>query len=200
MFPQLKKILIPIFCMFHMTALVWWTLTHSFAGLVSANIDQTAIESKLFNWLTWSDNNALSRLFSTYIDITGNQQYWDFFAPQSPKFHQYLSVCNSLNTDTQSEAISCKGSVLFSNLKTNFTAFTFIGDSSRYYRLTETLINQNDPALFKAFTHYYSTHPANHSLDKPLAYLVAHQFELLPDLKDLTKAGYRTDKILWDCQ
>ena len=200
MFAQLKKTLIPVFCVFHMTAIVWWTLPHSFSGIVLEASDPTSLETKLLNWFKLTDKDWPNRLFSTYIDITGNQQYWDFFAPQSPKLHQYLSVCNSLYTDTPSEEINCKGSVLFSNLKTNFTAFAFISDSSRYYRLTETLINQNDLALFRAFSHYYATHPANHSLDKPLAYLVAHQFELFPDLKDLPKAGYRTDKILWEGQ
>ena len=194
MFAQLKKILIPVFCVFHMTAIIWWTLPHSFSGMVSDNIDQTSLETRRLNWFKLTDKNWPNLLFSTYIDITGNQQYWDFFAPQSPKFHQYLSVCNQLYTDQQSEEINCKGSILFSNLKSNFGAFAIFSQSSRYYRLTETLINQNDPELFQAFTHYYSTHQASHSA------LVVHQFELFPDLKDLPHAGYRTDKILWESQ
>ncbi len=100
MFAQLKKILIPVFCIFHMTVIVWWTFPHSFAGLVSDNINQTS----------------------------------------------------------------------------------------------------NDSELFRAFTHYYSTHQASHFANKPLTYLVVHQFELFLDLQDLPKRCYQTDKILWESQ
>ena len=139
-----KNTLIVVFCVFHMTAIAWWTLP-----------------------LSLNNNNPLTHLLSAYIDLTGNQQYWDFFAPQSPKYHQYLSVCSN---------------------------------TSRYYRLTETLINQNNPDLFKAFAQYYSTHQADTVTHPSATQLVGHQYELYPDLKDLPHAGYRTDTILWESQ
>ena len=195
---NIKKIAIPILCLLHMTAIFWWTLPHNFAGMVAEDSNQTTIETKLFKWLTFSESSWATGLLTYYIDITGSQQYWGFFAPQSPKFHQYLSVCNNLYTDNKSGEISCKGPILFSNLKDNFETFSIFSNSSRYYRLTETLINLNDPELLQAFTQYYQTHQSNDFSNNYSAQLLVHQFELYPDLKDIPKAGYRIDKILWE--
>ena len=197
MLVTIKKIVIPILCLSHMTAIFWWTLPHSFEGIITEEINQSTGEAKLFNWLRFTKNSWSTNLLNHYIDATGSQQYWDFFAPQSPKYHQYLSVCNSLATDNKSGEISCKGPILFSNLKNNFENFAIFSHSSRYYRLTETLIHLNDPQLFKAFTHYYQTHQAHDVTYNVSALLLAHQFELYPDLKDLPRAGYRIDKIFW---
>ncbi len=197
-YATIKKIVIPVFCVFHMTAIAWWTLPRSFAGMVAENHNQITLETNLFKWFNFTEKNWPSIILTRYIDITASQQYWDFFAPQSPKFHQYLSVCSSLDTDKSSEEINCAGATLFSNLKPNMDTYAFFSSSSRYYRLTETLINQNNPELFKAFTHYYLTHQANNFSNKSSSQLVLHQFELYPDLKELSKAGYRTDTILWE--
>ena len=177
MFMSFKNTLIVVFCVFHMTAIAWWTLP-----------------------LSLNNNNPLTHLLSAYIDLTGNQQYWDFFAPQSPKYHQYLSVCNSLDTDKTTGEINCAGTALFSNLKHNDEPYSVFSNTSRYYRLTETLINQNNPDLFKAFAQYYSTHQADTVTHPSATQLVGHQYELYPDLKDLPHAGYRTDTILWESQ
>ncbi len=198
MFVAIKNFLIVIFCIFHITAIAWWTLPHSYADLVSENPDQTYLEYKLFEWLRIPNNSQLSHLFSHYINVTGSQQYWDFFAPQSPKFHQYVSVCTGLDINKASGAINCAGTTLFSNLKHNDTNYKVFSDSSRYYRLTETLINQNDPKLFKAFSHYYLTHQADNFSNTSATEIILHQFELYPDLKDLPNTGYRTDTILWE--
>lgn len=71
-------------------------------------------------------------------------------------------------------------------------------NSSRYYRLTETLINLNDPELLQAFTQYYQTRQPNDFSNNDSAQLLVHQFELYPNLKDIPKSGYRTDKIFWE--
>ena len=197
MLVTIKKIVIPILCLLHMTAIFWWTMPQSFAGIISEDINQTTAEAKLFNWLSFAKNSWLTNLLIHYINATGSQQYWDFFASQNPNFHQYLSVCNSIATDNKSGEISCKGPILFSNLKNNFETFAIFSHSSRYYRLTESLINLNDPQLLKAFTHYYQTHQAHDFTYNVSVQLIAHQFELYPDLNDLPKAGYRIDKILW---
>jgi hypothetical protein len=181
-----------------MSAIFWWSLPHSFGSMVAENINQTTLESKVFKLLRFPENSWPSILLTNYIDITGSQQYWDFFAPQSPKFHQYLSVCNGLYTDKKSGEISCKGPRLFSNLKNNVETFTIFKSSSRYYRLTETLINLSAPELLQAFTQYYQTHPVNDFSINDSAQLLIHQFELYPDLKDIPKSGYRLDKLLWE--
>jgi len=198
MLVTIKKIVIPILCLLHMTAIVWWTLPQSFGGIITEDINQSTGEAKLFNWLKFAKNNWSTKLLNHYIDATGSQQYWDFFASQNPNFHQYLSVCNTIATDNKSGEISCKGPILFSNLKNNFETFALFSHSSRYYRLTETLINLNDPQLLKAFTQYYQTHQAQDFTYNVSALLLAHQFELYLDLKDLPKSGYRIDKILWE--
>lgn len=197
MFANIKKIVIPIFCVFHMTAIAWWSLPHSFAGMVAENNKQTTIETNLFKWFNFAENSWLSILLTRYIDITASQQYWDFFAPQSPKFHQYLSVCNSLFTNTQSTETNCNGDILFSNLKDNINIFSIFTNTSRYYRLTETLINLNEPELLEAFASYYASHHDHNLPNNTHIQLIAHQFELYPDLKELPRAGYRTDSILW---
>jgi hypothetical protein len=189
----MKNQCIPLFCLLHMIAIFWWTLPHSFGGMVVSNVEQGSLEEHLFKWLNLDENSTISSLLIDYIDLTGSQQYWDFFAPQSPKFHQYLSVCNSFTTDPQQGKIACQGQALFSNLTTDFATFKpFSSDRSRLYRLTENLINLEDPLLLDAFTNYYRSHQSNKT-----AYLILHRFELHPELKDLPQSGYRMDTILW---
>ena len=80
----------------------------------------------------------------------------------------------------------------------NFEAFKRIGnDRSRWYRLTENLVNLEEPLLLEAFTQYYRTYQRSYVANRAPAQLVLHQFELHPGLKDLPKAGYRMDKLLW---
>ena len=42
-----------------MTVIVWWTFPHSFAGLVSDNINQTSNDSELFRTFTHYLSNDL---------------------------------------------------------------------------------------------------------------------------------------------
>ena len=88
--------LIPAFCLLHMTAIFWWALPHSFGCMVMANAGQATLEAKLFKWMMLEDISWACAFLQSYIDVRGSQQYRDFFAPQSPKFHQYLSACNSI--------------------------------------------------------------------------------------------------------
>ena len=53
-------------------------------------------------------------------------QYWDFFAPQSPRFHQYLSVCDSIITYPEQGKISCQGQALFTILDADFATFNHL--------------------------------------------------------------------------
>lgn len=194
----MKKRLIPAFCLLHMVAIFWWTLPHSFGGMVLANPEQTSLEARLFKWIMFDDNSRLSTLLQIYIDVTGSQQYWDFFAPQSPKFHQYLSVCDSIISYPEQGKIACKSKPWFGNLDDDAIEFKRFGsDRSRLYRLTENLANLEEPLLFEAFVQYYRTLQSSHFADNGTAQLVLHQFELHPELKDLPKAGYRMDKPLW---
>lgn len=152
------KRLIPFFCLFHMAAIFWWTLPHSFGGVTISDSEYTT-ETVLLNKLAVDDKHWMQSLLQGYIDVTGSQQYWDFFAPQSPRFHQYLSVCNGISTYPEQERISCEGKPLFSNLEENIKGFKHFGnDRSRLYRLSENLINLEEPLLLQKFTQYYQTH------------------------------------------
>ena len=194
----MKKLFIPALCLLHMTAIFWWALPHSFGGMVVANAGQNTLEARLFKRMMLNDNSWAYSFFKNYINVTGSQQYWDFFAPQSPKFHQYLSVCDSIIAYPAQGKIACKGQALFSNLNNDFETFKRFGsDRSRWYRLTENLVNLEEPQLQEAFTQYYRTHQRSYVADSAPAQLVLHQFELYPGLKDLPKSGYRMDKILW---
>ena len=92
----MKKLLIPALCLLHMTAIFWWTLPHGFGGMVVANARQAPLEARLFKWMMLDENSRGHAFLQNFIDMTGSQQYWDFFAPQSPRLHQYLSVCDSI--------------------------------------------------------------------------------------------------------
>jgi len=195
---NMKKLFIPAFCLLHMTAIFWWALPQSFGGMVLANARQTTFEARLFKWMMLNDNSWAYSFFKNYINVTGGQQYWDFFAPQSPRVHQYLSVCDSIIANPEQGKITCKGKPLFSNLNDDFATFRCFGsDRSRLYRLTENLVNLEEPLLLEAFTQYYRTHQHRNVADTAPAQLVLHQFELHPGLTDLPKPGYRMDKLLW---
>jgi hypothetical protein len=181
-----------------MVAIFWWTLPHSFGEMVLVSNEQNTIEAKLLKWLMLDDFPGFTALFNGYIDVTVSQQYWDFFAPQSPRFHQYLSVCDGIITYPEQERISCKGKPLFSNLDEDLNVFKRFGsDRSRLYRLTENLVNLEEPLLLKRFTQYYQTHHRGKVADNTTVNLILHQFELHPELNDLPKAGYRMDKLLF---
>jgi hypothetical protein len=198
---KLKYIAINLFCVTHLLAIFWWTLPHSFSGLAAENPVHSH-EAKLLKAMSLDNQPRLYSFFQNYIDLTGSQQYWDFFAPQSPRYHQYLSVCDSIETVQALGKIACKGQPGFSNLDVHLeegsSAFRLFGsDRSRFYRLTENLAKLEDPGLLKAFTKYYrSNRPSNNNLEQS-AYLVLHLFELHPELNDLPKSGYRMDEVLW---
>jgi hypothetical protein len=190
-----KKLLIPIFCLFHISAIFWWTLPHSFGGMDLPGSEQRTVEAKLLNIAMLDDYPRVTTILQKYIDATGNQQYWDFFAPHSPKYHQYMSVCHLVIADPEQGKISCNGKAYFSNLDDNFQRFG--SDRSRLYRLTENLAKLESPQLSEAFVHYYQNHDPEKTADNKPAQLVLHQFELHPELKDLPKSGYRMDKLIW---
>ena len=104
----MKKWLIPALCLLHMTAIFWWSLPHSFGGMVVANAGQAPLEARLFKWMMLDENSWAYSFLQNYIDVTGSQQYWDFFAPQSPRLNQYLSVCDSIIAYPDQGKIACK--------------------------------------------------------------------------------------------
>ena len=194
----MKKLFIPAFCLLHMTAIFWWALPHSFGDMVMANAGQGTLKVRLINWMMIEDSSWVKAFLQDYIDVTGSQQYWDFFAPQSPKYHHYLSVCDSIVAYPEQGKIACKRQALFSNLNDGFETFKPFGsDRSRWYRLTENLVNLENPLLLETFAQYYRTHQRSNVAESTAVQLVLHQFELHPVLKDLPKAGYRMDKLLW---
>lgn len=190
----MKKLLIPAFCLFHIIAISWWTLPHSFGGMVVGDDDYGVLGTNLFKGMTLDNSPALSAVLQKYIDLTGSHQYWDFFAPHSPKYHQYLSVCASVAISPESGVISCIDEPTFSNLD---TGFDYKGSGrSRLFRLTENLIKLENPGLLKAFTQFYQPH-RNNNASSTQALLVLHQFELHFALKDFSKPGYREDRLIW---
>jgi hypothetical protein len=193
----MKKVLIPVFCLFHLIAISWWSLPHSFGNLVLSENSQN-MESRIFQALRVLDETWIQSLLTAYVNLTGSQQYWDFFAPRSSRFHQYISVCDSIETLSGPETINCPNKPMFSNLPVDFSGFKGIGSrESRNYRLTENLIALNDPILLKAFADYYLQSQQNKPQPSAKIYLIAHQFELFPELKALGKPGYRSDKLLY---
>lgn len=197
----LKRFVIAGFCLIHITAITWWSLPQSFGELAADNAGRT-FGDKAIARLAFNDHPGLQSFFRCYIDLTGSQQYWDFFAPHSPRYHQYLSVCGAIETDPASGKISCKGQAGFSNLDAGLDDGThlyrvFGSGRSRHYRLTENLAKLENPAYLDLFTRYYTGKSYAHNANDRPAYLVLHWFELHPELTDLPKPGYRMDKVLW---
>ena len=73
MLVTIKKIVIPILCLLHMTAIFWWTMPQSFAGIISEDINQTTAEAKLFNWLSFAKNSWLTNLLIHYETFARTQ-------------------------------------------------------------------------------------------------------------------------------
>jgi hypothetical protein len=193
----MKKQLLPIFCIFHICALFWWTVPHSFGNLLLTENRENSFSRSLIYWTMLAENSGIATFLNFYINATGSQQYWDFFAPHSVEFHQYLSVCEAVTVSSDKESISCKGQPLFTNLEQDFAVFQRFGSNrSRFYRLTENLIKLENQQLLQAFTQYYRMFPQRQGHSALMAKLVAHQFELHPELNDLSKVGYRSDTLL----
>jgi hypothetical protein len=195
-----KHWLVPAFCVFHATAVFWWALPRNVGALVAVE-EGKSLETTLMKSMALDDSPALRSAFLAYIDLSGSQQYWDFFAPHSLRSHQYLSVCRSLRIDEKLGNASCQGPALFSNLDSHIQGESgvfkvFGSDRSRYYRLTENLAKLDEAELLKTFAQYYSTHQTPGKEAGNVAYLVRHTFELHPELDDLPKPGYRIDQIL----
>ncbi len=194
----MKKQLIPLLCLFHFFALFWWTVPYSFSDFVAVSNTSNALEANLLHRLKLDEFPKFQTLLQRYIDVSGSQQYWDFFAPHSPKYHQYLSVCTTVISHPEDETIECKGKPAFTNLADNFSRFEHFGsDRSRLYRLTENLAKLEDNQLLHSFTRHYKTAHQSNLHENIQIFLVLHQFELHPELTGLPKAGYRADKILW---
>ncbi len=194
----MKNQLIPLYCLFHICTLFWWTVPLSFGDFVDLNKVQYSFEANILQRLKLDEFPTFQSLLQRYIDVSGSQQYWDFFAPHSPKYHQYLSVCIAVIVYSEQQKIECKGKPLFTNLENNFMRFEHFGSGrSRLYRLTENLTNLDDKQLLDAFTQYYKNIHQNDWQKNSQAVLVMHQFELHPELTTLPKSGYRADKILW---
>ena len=188
----MRKLIIPVFCLFHLFAVCWWSLPRSFHSLVLEQAETNPAQAKIFEVISLDQFPWLIKLLETYIDLTGSQQYWDFFAPQSPQTHQYLSVCSGLLKQNEDGTIVCRNKPLFTNLPEDPGEFDSFGSGrSRYYRLTENLINRNDTRLLRRFAaKYYQAGQENNTA------LLAHRFELHPELNDLPKEGYRVDTVL----
>lgn len=183
-----------------MLAVFWWTVPRNFETLQpQSDYNETPLfaeEHSLLKALSLSENNTLRTIFNYYIDITGNQQYWEFFAPASPKWHQYISICHNFTQQPQQGRIICSDKPAFSNFNFSFKGINFTtADDSRLYRLTENLSSLNDTALLQAFNQYYQSQEAAEQ-ERPTV-LILHQFELFPRLKGMPDEGYQMDSILF---
>ncbi|MBK8816570.1 MAG: hypothetical protein IPN42_14190 [Methylococcaceae bacterium] len=197
----MKRLIIILFCIIHSLAIAWWSLSQGFSQISVVNAENS-FETIVMKAVSLENYPILYSFFQNYIDFTGSQQYWDFFAPQSSKYHQYLSVCDSIESYPALGKIACKKQSGFSNLDANIEEGTNLyrslgGYSSRLYRLTENLTKLEDPTMLNAFATYYSTKRQNKNNEMNSVFIVQHQFELHPELIDLPKPGYRLDKVIW---
>lgn len=193
---RFRNLLIPAFCFLHVIAITWWSLPQSFHAFVAERAGPHVLEAKLFEALALTNAPRLKAFLTGYIDLTGSQQYWDFFAPHTSSLHQYVSVCGGIKVNKDSGDKVCAEQTYFTNLSAGFAEFKVFGsDRSRIYRLTENLIKRGDNALRSRFARYYAE-KAETKVNQAQLYLLAHQFELHSELPDLPRAGYRSDQVL----
>lgn len=116
----ISRLIVPGLCIFHMLVIFWWVLPRQFEILQLDNAYNNSPlfvgEEKVLNALGLSEQSSLRWVLEQYINVTGSQQYWDFFAPAAPKFHQYFSICDAEFIASIYDKINCNRGPVFLNL------------------------------------------------------------------------------------
>lgn len=196
---RVRKIAIPAFVLFHFWALIAWIIppySDMIAKSLRADRPAGRLERQIFEAFTVTDNGSLSVLARNYIDLLGAHQYWDFFAPASPRVHRYLSVCSNIRESPENGTIDCI-EPLYRSFEGNLDNAARSGQSrrSRSFRLVENLLRLHRADLMNAFTQYW-LHQRN-SGATGTAFLLLHEFTLPAAGPNLASVTRRRDEVIW---
>ncbi|MCI0655210.1 MAG: hypothetical protein L0Y39_12135 [Methylococcaceae bacterium] len=196
---QFRKATISAFILFHFCALMLWILppySEMIAKAPHTGSPVRQFEPHLFAALTAPDDGPVSNLVGNYIDILGAYQYWDFFAPETPRIHRYLSVCTDIFDAFEPGRIECINPLYQSyEGDVDHAAQAHHGNRSRSFRLVENQFRLKRPDLLNAFTRYWlhKKYP-----DQPrTAFLLLHEFTLQPGSRDTKSESRRRDELIW---
>ncbi|MGH8553180.1 MAG: hypothetical protein ACRERS_07780 [Methylococcales bacterium] len=135
-------------------------------------------------------------MIRNYIDLLGAHQYWDFFAPQTPRIHRYLSVCGDILEASEHGRIECINPLYQSFAgDVDNVAQPHRGNRSRAFRLVENLFRLRHPVLLNAFTLYWA-HKKYHT-EPRTAFLLLHEFTLQPGGRNTKSARVWRDELIW---
>ncbi|MGH8548021.1 MAG: hypothetical protein ACRERU_05375 [Methylococcales bacterium] len=196
---QCRKAAISVFVILHFCALIVWMIP-PYAGMVidspHAGSLTVRIEQRLFRALAPDDGGVVAILTRNYIDLLGAYQYWDFFAPDTPRIHRYLSVCTDILESRDKRHIECLDPV-YQSFEGNIedAAHAHHGNRSRAFRLVENLFRLRRPDLMNAFTLYWRHQ--KHFDAAGRSYLLLHEFTLRPDSLDAKSTSGSRDELIW---
>ncbi|MGH8657254.1 MAG: hypothetical protein ACREV4_01855 [Gammaproteobacteria bacterium] len=198
----MRKLLISIVFLLHITGVLWWNFPPYADFILSEPPPAHAAsryERKLFAWLRDHENSLPARLWQGYIDYLGAHQYWDFFAPEAPVSHRYLTVCEEIMPSGRSAPLPCPKPLYTSYDGTLYDAVkSFNGKRSRSFRFSENLVKFARPDLFDRFTRYWiRNNGAAHHGQGTTAYLILTEFLILPRAEDPHTRHLREDRVLW---
>jgi hypothetical protein len=148
-----------MFVLLHFCALVAWIIP-PYSGMIanSPHADSPArrLEQRLFAALSNAGGETRSFLTANYIDFLGAHQYWDFFAPETPRIHRYLEVCSEILESSDERRIQCINPLYRSfDGEIDQATHPHHGKRSRSFRLVENLYRLHRPDLLNAFTLYW---------------------------------------------
>ncbi|MGR9106149.1 MAG: hypothetical protein ACU843_04370 [Gammaproteobacteria bacterium] len=194
-----RKTAISIFVLFHFSAVILWIIppySEMIEQFTTADSLAGRLERGLMATLPMRGTEFGSRLIDAYIDLIGAHQYWDFFAPEIPRVHRYLSVCSSVQDLPETEGIACIGPLYRSfEGPVEDAARPHQGKRSRSYRLVENLMRLHRPELFEAFTMYWRKKQDPDAAGS--TFLLLHEYTLQPGKRDVEQANKHRDEVIW---
>ncbi len=153
-------------------------------------------EHRFFQWFETHQNYRLFQYFTDYIDLIGAYQYWDFFAPVSPRTIHFLTVCTKISMRPELHRIDCNGNVLFKSYNGTLedALHSHDGKRSRSFRFTENFINFDDH-FQNLFINYWSQ--KNRELNgSEHIYVIDHQFQIKTDDTGIPRELERIDQLI----
>lgn len=153
-------------------------------------------ERLFFNVLNPNNNKPLTKFLRNYVDFLGAHQYWDFFAPDTPIIHRYLSVCDEIHESLEKPLIQCLKPLYQSyNGSLDDAGRSHHGERSRSFRLVENIFRLDQPELLAAFTEYWRNKmPGRASIS---TFLLLHEYTLYPGLAEKSLKTSRRDELIW---
>ncbi len=198
----MRKILVSAFVIFHFSAVtlwVFWPYAEQFSKDSSQKTPFAALERGVLEKIRSLDDAPVFRLVDFYINTLGLHQYWDFFAPQTPRVHRYLRVCRHISLDPESKLIACKQPLYKSYRGTLGDAVhSFDGLNSRDFRFTENMVRLHRLNFYEKFLKYWHDHAHTGSETKRSEiYAIISEFELQPDSRPNSAGSIRRDEVVW---